>query len=275
MSTLKTIEKRCFEDLFGMSGGYVLDFTNNSFAELFRESVGKDIYADKYSFNGDSKAKRLRAFWEVEQVSVVGKILAEMLEIWRFQNPKGISSDNDLKYEKCNEIIARLLGNIKGEDQEKHFLSKDYGDLSFGKVPIDANLKPVLEGRLTEAKSCLKCNSPLSVIFMCGSMLEGLLLGTALKQPQLFNQSKCSPKDENGKVRPFPEWSLAQFIDVAFDLGIIKLDVKKFSHALRDFRNYIHPYQQMASDFHPDQHTAEICMQVLKAAIASLNGERK
>jgi len=31
----------------------------------------------------------------------------------------------------------------------------------------------------------------------------------------------------------------------------------------------------MSSQFKPDKHTAEICLQVLKAAIASLSDERK
>jgi hypothetical protein len=66
----------------------------------------------------------------------------------------------------------------------------------------------------------------------------------------------------------------AQFIDTACDVQLLKLDVKKFSHGLRDFRNYIHPYQQMVSGFTPDEHTAKVCFQVLKAALASLAGER-
>jgi len=36
----------------------------------------------------------------------------------------------------------------------------------------------------------------------------------------------------------------------------------------------IHPFQQMSSRFSPDRHTAAICLQVLKAAIASLSGQR-
>ena len=96
-----------------------------------------------------------------------------------------------------------------------------------------------------------------------------------MQNPRSFNQAASAPKDKDGKVRPFQDWSLAQFIDAAHSLGLLKLDVKKFGHALRDFRNYIHPYQQMASGFAPDEHTAEICLQVLKAAIASLSGDRQ
>ena len=61
------------------------------------------------------------------------------------------------------------------------------------------------------------------------------------------------------------------FIKRFSELGFLKEDVKKFSHALRDFRNYIHPYQQAASGFNPDIHTAKICWQVLKAAIFQLS----
>ena len=58
----------------------------------------------------------------------------------------------------------------------------------------------------------------------------------------------------------------------ATDIGILKLDVKTFSHGLRGFRNYIHPYEQMVSGFTPDEHTAKVCFQVLKAALASRSG---
>jgi uncharacterized protein with HEPN domain len=67
------------------------------------------------------------------------------------------------------------------------------------------------------------------------------------------------------------DWTLNDFINIARDLNLVGEDVKKFSHALRDFRNYIHPYQQMSSGFNPDGHTAKICWQVLQAAITQLS----
>jgi hypothetical protein len=59
------------------------------------------------------------------------------------------------------------------------------------------------------------------------------------------------------------------------EVGLLKLDVKKFSHGLRDFRNFSHPYEPMVSGFSPDEHTAKVCFQVLKAALASVAGERR
>src|SRR3989338_918374 len=78
MSALKAHEKVIFEKLFD-KGGYVLDFTDRTYAEFFREH-GIDINAKKYQFNGTSKMKRLRAFWEIEPDIIVSKVLAALLE---------------------------------------------------------------------------------------------------------------------------------------------------------------------------------------------------
>jgi hypothetical protein len=275
MSTLKTIDRQPFEDLFAMSSGYVLDFSDAAFASFFAESVKRDIHDNRYTKYGTSKAKKLRAFWDIEPDHIVGKVLAELIELWQYKKLE--PSANELAMMKrCREIVARLNGHQQPSAgvTEEEFLQKDYRNADIARVPIEASLIPILEARFIEAVRSLKADAPLAAIFMCGSVLEGLLLGTALANPRGFNQASCSPKDAAGKVKAFPEWSLAQMIDVACELGYLKIDVKKFSHGLRDFRNYIHPYQQLSSQFAPDKHTAEICIQVLRAAIASLSGGR-
>lgn len=275
MSTLKTIDRQPFEDLLGMSSGYVLDFTDGTFGSFFVESVGKDIHESRYTKYGNSKAKKLRAFWDIESDHVVGKTLGELLDLWEYKDPEATTKAKATA-KRCREIVARLLGHQpQAEMTENEFLRRDFTSADIDTVPIEASLIPILQSRFTEAGRSLHAGAPLAAIFMCGSVLEGLLLGTALANPRQFNQASNSPKDSSGKVKSFPDWSLAQMIDVACDLGYLKLDIRKFSHALRDFRNYIHPYQQMSSKFDPDKHTAEICMQVLRAAIASLSGTRK
>jgi hypothetical protein len=276
VSSLKTIDRKPFEELFGMSSGYVLDFSDPTFASFFAESVGRNIHDTKYTTYGMSKAKKLRAFWDVETDQIVAKVLTELLDLWAYKNPAPDSRDA-AKVIRCKEVISRLTGCPSVADvNEKDFLNQEFRNTEIAQVPIEASLIPILEGRFAEAERSLNANAPLASIFMCGSVLEGLLLGTALANPRQFNQALCSPKDsKTGNVKTFPEWTLAQLIDVACELGFLKLDIKKFSHALRDFRNYIHPYQQMNSQFTPDKHTAQICMQVLRAAIASLIGQRK
>ncbi len=142
--------------------------------------------------------------------------------------------------------------------------------ISFPSELIDSNLQVVLKSRYVEAKKCID-NSPLAAIMLCGSLLEGLLLGIAQKHPSQFNKSAIAPKNkENNKVKPFADWSLAQFIDVSHELGYIRLDVKNFNHELRNFRNYIHPYQQLKENFNPDHYTAKMCLTAIEATISQL-----
>ncbi len=277
MSNLKPVEKKIFEGLFDMAGGYVLDFTNAEFAEFFRDAVVKDIYADKYAYNGDSKAKRLRAFWEVEPDAIVGKLLLELLDVWKYIRIRDGEPNVEARYVECKKIASRLLGvKIKEVvNKEEEFLKKKFEGISVNKLKIDSSLLPILQNRIDEMSLCLNSEASLAAIFLAGSVLEGVLLGTAIGAPKEFNKAKSAPKDKNGKVRLFQEWTLSQLIDVAYELELVGLDVKKFSHVMRDFRNYIHPYAQLLSGFKPDKHTAQICVQGLNAAIANLIGERK
>ena len=244
MSSLTTLEKRCLEDYFGMAGGYVLDFTNQFFAQLFHDTVKINIYDAKYAIYGDSKAKRMRAFWEIESDPIIGKVLSTILEVWKFENDKKGNAPTNAGYSKCKKIVGRLLGKpLKEEDGESDFLTKDFGEITVGNLKIESALIPILDSRIKEACIGLKNGLSLSVIFLCGSVLEGVLLAIATQNPQKFNKATTSPTDKQSRVKPFQEWTLSNYIDVSCEIGILELDVKKFSHALRDFRNYIHPYQ--------------------------------
>lgn len=158
-------------------------------------------------------------------------------------------------------------------DYRDEFLSKEFEIPSFDKLPVPTRISTIIQERLDEAQLCLSKGAYLSVIFLSGSILEAVLLGAAENDPKAFNESKFSPKD-NGKVKRFSEWHLAEFIDSAHDIGLLERDIKVFSHQLRNFRNYIHPHKQIESGFKPDEHTATICFQVLKAALASISGDR-
>jgi len=275
MSALSTIEKQRFEDLFGMTSGYVLNFSDRTFAEFFRQEVGKNIYDPRYAFNGTSKAKRLRAFWEIETPANVGRALEQLLEVWRYLDDPGKNERADRQYEECSRTAARLLGRELKQETESDFLKRDFGAISVEGLGLGHGVERILTARVKEAVECVAGGAPLSAVFMCGSILEGVLLAVALKNPDVFNRAVASlNQKDTGKVRAFYEWTLANLIDVAHEVGVLRLDVKKFGHAVRDFRNYIHPYEQMASGFQPDEHTAQICLQVLTVALVGLKANR-
>lgn len=80
MVVLKRSDMRIFEDAFDMHSGYVLNFSDRTFAEFFEDEFGIDIYQKKYEFNGSSKAKRLRAFLAVEDPFTVSRVARALWE---------------------------------------------------------------------------------------------------------------------------------------------------------------------------------------------------
>ncbi len=101
MSSLTITEKRRLEALFGMSTGYVLDFSNPRFEEFVLESTGHNIYDERYSTGGTSKANRLRTFWRLEPDALVGKLLHDLIDY---------SEDRSEQAELCKLIVRRLVG---------------------------------------------------------------------------------------------------------------------------------------------------------------------
>lgn len=275
MAQLKTTEKRYFENLFNMESGYVLDFSNQEFARLIDDAVGLNIYNNKYEYIGNSKAKRLRAFWELETDLIVGKVLSEMLEVWKFEELKKSQTISNEFYVECKKIVNRLLGNRRVERTEEDFLNMKFDEINLSLLELDFSYENIINQRIREIKTCLSCDASLSVVFLCGSTLEGLLIEKASKYIRDFNSAKSAPTDKNGKVKQLSDLTLSSLIDVAYELNFIELDIKKFSHELRDFRNYIHPRVQSMQNFIPDKHTAQISWQILQASISSLSGLRK
>jgi hypothetical protein len=100
MSDLTPLEKRRLEQFLGMATGYVLDFTNRTFAEFVAHSTNRDIYDSRYENGSGSKANRLRAFWLKEPNNVVGKLLGDILDY---------SDATGSQLEVCRLIVARLL----------------------------------------------------------------------------------------------------------------------------------------------------------------------
>jgi len=69
------------DDLFGMGGGYVLDFSDKTYSVFFSE-IGIDIDAPRFSVEGTSKAKRLRYLLRSSQPTVSVKVL---LALWEYR----------------------------------------------------------------------------------------------------------------------------------------------------------------------------------------------
>lgn len=113
MSDLTFIEKNKLEKLFGMGSGYVMGFSDRSFGEFVAESVGKDIFEEKYRYASGSKANRLRAFWSKEPNHLVAKLTADLIDLCK---------DSELSVEQskiigdCSRIVEKLRASTPVPD---------------------------------------------------------------------------------------------------------------------------------------------------------------
>lgn len=95
-----------------------------------------------------------------------------------------------------------------------------------------------------------------------------MCLAYGVEHPERANRAFAAKLSK--KPPQFHEWKLKEWIEVLGHLGDLSPNVEKFGHGLRDFRNYVHPAEQLANGFTPDEHTARIAFQVVVAAAEDL-----
>ena len=104
MATLSTADMKLIDSLFGMYGGYVLNFSNAMFASFFARDVGVDIYDDAYAIHGTSKGKRLWAFLEVGRTDAVIKALRAL---WDIREVERMDRGEEEKVPQARVVLAR------------------------------------------------------------------------------------------------------------------------------------------------------------------------
>ena len=208
--------------------------------------------------------------------------------ILRLGNPREYQPDQNLTSQAISKLNSIL--SIEGKileldgiepklnettpylnDQKDEPKSSPLPPPDFLNLKLEHRIGEILSNRWDEAQQCMNAKAHLAATIIMGSILEGMLLAVLLKFPDDGSCCKTTPKDKkSGEVKKFNDWSLSEMIDVAHEVGWIDLDIKKFSHSLRQFRNLIHPYEQMKENTFPDEDTNKIVWQVVQATANDL-----
>lgn len=102
-----------FEGLFGMESGYVLDFSNPTFARFIAETINIDIYEGVGYQEYCSKANKLRQIWSKESDAVVGKLLDELLTYYEDQHNRMEETLSEQQIKTITElrnVTKKLIG---------------------------------------------------------------------------------------------------------------------------------------------------------------------
>lgn len=133
MGTLNTNEKQILEKLFQMQGGYVLNFSDRTMGEFFRDDIGIDIYHKKYNYGSGSKANRLRGLWLGADDKTVGKVISKLISYIENQIVIENLKQEDFpgsRLHAAREISERLLGRKGNAKEGKSQASFKNGNIS-------------------------------------------------------------------------------------------------------------------------------------------------
>lgn len=119
-------------------------------------------------------------------------------------------------------------------------------------------MRGVLERDYSEIQKAYIAQCWKSVIILSGGAIEAMLLDRLSRQPERAKASTKAPREAD-----LTKWDLAKLIDVSVDLGYVSLGAEKLSHAVREYRNLVHPGNEIRNRLTFGAEEARIALEVL------------
>src|SRR6266446_961512 len=120
-------------------------------------------------------------------------------------------------------------------------------------------LRKILERDYIEIQRAFIAQCWKSVIILSGGAIEAILMDFLLQNPSTAQASVKAPKGKPDISR----WDFADLINVSVDLGLASNGVEKLSHSVRDYRNLIHPGNEIRNKLTFNAEEAKIALEVL------------
>ena len=109
------VDMRIIDGVFGMEGGFVLDFSNRTFADFFREELDIDIYDAHWAAQGGSKAKRLRYYLrQADRQTTLDALNA----LWEYREASTITADHPELDASVRAACFRVIERLGGKPPE-------------------------------------------------------------------------------------------------------------------------------------------------------------
>ncbi len=117
MPKIRPIDMATIDQIFEMEGGYVLNFSDRTFAEFFAGELNIDINDDAYYAEGSSKAKRLRYFLKQADVDLAVRTLRALWEHREALRQQRQTSETVTNAQgRLLDIVQRLAGTQPAGD---------------------------------------------------------------------------------------------------------------------------------------------------------------
>lgn len=122
----------------------------------------------------------------------------------------------------------------------------------------DPNITKIVDRDYNEIQRAYISKCWKSVIILCGGTIEAILMDLLALHQEEIKQAESAPNKPD-----ISRWDLSQLIDVAVELKLVKEGVGKLSHPLREYRNLVHPGNEIRNNLYFDAEEARISLEVL------------
>ena len=120
-------------------------------------------------------------------------------------------------------------------------------------------LRKILERDYQEIQQAFIAHCWKSVIILSGGAIEAILMDLLMKNQTAALGAASAPKGKSD----IATWDLVHVINVSVELGLVSSSIDRLSHSVREYRNLIHPGNEMRNKLTFDKEEARIALEVL------------
>ncbi len=183
----------------------------------------------------------------------------ELLPRFRGEEFHNKNSD-DICYDvgALRAYLAVALGRLKvGVNTSEGTPVTEIRDFSF---ISDLEVRKIVERDYLEIQRAFVAQCWKSVIILSGGTIEAILVDLLLIHKSKAIAAVQAPNNNKSDIT---KWDLVSLIEVSVELGLVSSGAEKLSHSVREYRNLIHPGNEVRNKLTFGTEEAKIALEVL------------
>ena len=164
----------------------------------------------------------------------------------------GFKADVVLSY--VERVIARLEIELSADDTQPVIETRTFPFVN------DQKIREIVERDYLEIQRAFVADCWKSAIILSGGAIEALLVDMLTQDQSAASVAKAAPKSHTNDLN---RWGLSDLIAVAIELKKITEGAQKLSDSIRDYRNLVHPGNEVRSGLVVGKEEARIAIEVL------------
>lgn len=125
------------------------------------------------------------------------------------------------------------------------------------------DLRRVLLRDISDAVRCYAHGVWKSCVVLCGGTIEGILTALLESEPSSVVDSAYARARKGKPKKALKNYTLEDKLDVAAQLGILAKGSASYGHGVRNYRNYVHPAEELRIGYPLGQRDARIALELV------------